>query len=64
MINLIDLSGKNIIITGASSGIGRETAILLSKLGAKLILIACNQEKLKNTINRMDREGYVEHFTG
>jgi len=60
MINLIDLTGKTIIVTGASSGIGRETAILLSKLGAKLIIIARNKEKLRDTINRLDGEGHAD----
>jgi len=60
MINLIDLTGKTIIVTGASSGIGRETAILLSKLGAKLILIARNKEKLRDTINSLDGEGHTD----
>jgi len=60
MINLIDLTGKTIIVTGASSGIGRETAILLSKLGAKLIIIARNKEKLRDTINRLDGKGHTD----
>jgi len=60
MINLIDLTGKTIIVTGASSGIGRETAILLSKLDAKLILIARNKEKLWDTINSLDGEGHTD----
>lgn len=47
MYNLIDLTDKNIIITGASSGIGRETAYLLHKLGAKVILIARRSDKLQ-----------------
>jgi len=59
MINLIDFTGKTIIITGASSGIGRETAILLSKLGAKLIIIARNKEKLRDTINSLDGEDHT-----
>ena len=46
MFNLVDLTGKRIIVTGASQGIGRDTAILLSKLGATLILIARNEDKL------------------
>jgi NAD(P)-dependent dehydrogenase (short-subunit alcohol dehydrogenase family) len=60
MINLIDFTRKTIIVTGASSGIGRETAILLSKLGAKLILIARNKEKLRDTINSLDGEGHAD----
>ncbi|GAI98647.1 unnamed protein product, partial [marine sediment metagenome] len=60
MINLIDFTGKTIIVTGASSGIGRETAILLSKLGAKLIIIARNKEKLRDTINSLDGEGHTD----
>ncbi len=60
MINLIDLTGKTIIVTGASNGIGRETAILLSKLGARLVLIARNKEKLKDTIDSLDGEGHAD----
>jgi NAD(P)-dependent dehydrogenase (short-subunit alcohol dehydrogenase family) len=45
------LSDKNIIITGASSGIGRQIAIEASKQGANLILIARNREKLEETLS-------------
>ena len=54
MINLIELNGKKIIITGASSGIGREIAVLTSMLGAQLILIARNTERLENVISRLE----------
>lgn len=57
-INPMDLSGRTILVTGASSGIGRETCILLSQLGARLILVARNLERLKETSERL--EG-VEH---
>jgi NAD(P)-dependent dehydrogenase (short-subunit alcohol dehydrogenase family) len=60
MMNLIDFTGKSIIATGASSGIGREIAILLSRLGARLILIARNKEKLRDTIHRLDGEGHAD----
>lgn len=40
----VDLSNKTIIITGATSGIGRETAIRLARLGANLILGCRNTE--------------------
>jgi NAD(P)-dependent dehydrogenase (short-subunit alcohol dehydrogenase family) len=35
-----DLSGKNVLVTGPTSGIGRGTALELAKAGAKLILVA------------------------
>ncbi len=41
------LSGKTILITGASSGIGKSIAIRLSELGAKCVLIGRNVERLK-----------------
>ena len=54
MINPMYLSNKHIIITGASSGIGRACAIQASRLGAKVSLIARNQDKLVETINLME----------
>ena len=54
MINPMDLSGKHIIVTGASSGLGRETCITLSKLGATISLIARNEERLNETCALMD----------
>lgn len=41
------IKGKVVIITGASSGIGEETAYLLAKKGAKLVLGARREEKLR-----------------
>jgi|GEM_PF-56107 NAD(P)-dependent dehydrogenase (short-subunit alcohol dehydrogenase family) len=38
LYNPINLSGKLVLVTGASSGIGREVAIVLSRMGARLIL--------------------------
>ena len=46
-----DFSNQTILITGASSGIGRQTAIDLSNLGAKLILVGRDLLKLKETQN-------------
>lgn len=59
MFNLVDLTGKKIIVTGASQGIGRDTAILLSKLGAKVILVARNQLKLQETISLCEGDGHT-----
>ena len=43
----MNFTNKVIWITGASSGIGKELAIYLSKLDAKLIISARNEEKLE-----------------
>lgn len=45
------LLGKVIVISGASSGIGRQCAILCNSLGAKLILIGRNEKMLQETID-------------
>lgn len=50
----MDLSGKNILVTGASSGIGKGIAIVLSKLRANVILAARNEERLKETYNELE----------
>ncbi|WP_282125703.1 SDR family NAD(P)-dependent oxidoreductase [Marinifilum flexuosum] len=49
VFNPLDLRGRKYLITGAASGIGRATSILLSKLGAKLILVDINLEGLEQT---------------
>ena len=46
-LNFNLLSGKTALITGASSGIGKETALTFARNGANLILISRNEEKLK-----------------
>lgn len=49
MLNPMDLTGKQILVTGASSGIGKETAILISKLGANLIITGRSVSALNDT---------------
>jgi NAD(P)-dependent dehydrogenase (short-subunit alcohol dehydrogenase family) len=61
VINPLDLTGKVILVTGASSGIGKETAIHLSRLGAKIILVSRNKDKLHETLHRMEGSGHSVH---
>ena len=49
-----DFNGKKVIVTGASSGVGRETAIILSQCGAKVILVARREAELIKTLEMMD----------
>lgn len=52
--NPFTLEGKTILITGASSGIGRAAAIACSKMGARIILSARNMEALEVTKSLLD----------
>jgi NAD(P)-dependent dehydrogenase (short-subunit alcohol dehydrogenase family) len=49
MDNLFDIEYKNILVTGASSGIGKEIAIKLNSLGANVIITGRNEERLNET---------------
>ena len=57
--NPFSLEGKNIIVTGASSGIGRQCAIDCSKMGARVALIGRNAERLEETRKQLEGEGHV-----
>ena len=53
------LNDKNIVVTGASSGIGRAIAIMLSEAGARLILIARRDEELQHTLTLMRGNDHI-----
>lgn len=59
MENPFSLEGKTILITGASSGLGRSTAIQCSKMGAKVVLVARNEERLKETMSNLVGDGHM-----
>lgn len=58
MYNPYSLEGKTILVTGASSGIGRATAIECSKMGAKVVITARSQSRLKETLDSLEGEGH------
>jgi len=49
--------GKVVVVTGASSGIGRATALKLAEAGARVVLVARGEEKLLETKQEIDRSG-------
>ncbi|MEI7698757.1 MAG: SDR family oxidoreductase [Planctomycetia bacterium] len=49
MKNPMDMTGKHVLVTGAGSEIGRATAVLLSELGASVVIVGRDIEKLKET---------------
>lgn len=59
MYNPFSLEGKTILVTGASSGIGRGTAIECAKMGAKIVLSGRNEQRLQETLASLDGEGHV-----
>lgn len=52
--NPFSLEGKTILITGASSGIGRGIAVECSKMGAQIIINGRNEERLHNTLSQLE----------
>ena len=58
MYNPFSLEGKTILVTGASSGIGRATAIECSKMGAQVIITARNEARLRETYNQLEGENH------
>ena len=58
MYNPFSLEGKTILVTGASSGIGRAVAIECSRLGAVVFLTARNEARLRETLATMEGRGH------
>lgn len=58
MYNPFSIEGKRILITGASSGIGRATAKECAKCGAQLVITGRNSERLKETYGLLDGAGH------
>lgn len=57
--NPFSLEGKTVLITGASSGIGRQIAIQCSRMGAQLIISGRNEDRLKETLAMMEGDAHL-----
>jgi len=54
-----NLAGKTAVVTGATGGIGAETALRLGKLGARVVVVARSPEKVASTVSGIpDAVGY------
>ena len=55
------VSGKKILITGASSGIGLETALKVGEAGGEVLLVSRTREKLEEVARQVEEAGGVAH---
>lgn len=53
------LTGKRVLVTGASSGIGKQIAITCSQMGAELVITGRNQDRLQATAASLHGEGHT-----
>lgn len=58
-MNLFELTNKHIVISGASSGIGKQCAISCASMGAKVSLLGRNLKRLEETLLAMEGEGHT-----
>ena len=59
MENPFSLEGKCILVTGASSGIGRGIAVACAKMGATVVLSGRNEARLQESLSSLNGEGHV-----
>lgn len=55
---MLNLNNKKVLVMGASGGIGRQTAIKLSELGANLVISGRDENRLKETFSMLKGEGH------
>ena len=58
------VKGKNILITGGTTGIGRATALLLAEAGANVLIIGHDENHLRDTLADVELKGLKDRVTG
>lgn len=58
MVNPLDLTGQRVLVTGASAGIGQATALLLSRLGAGIVAVGRDAERLNQSVAALEGSGH------
>ncbi len=61
MYNPFNLHEKTILVTGASSGIGRVAAIECSKMGARVVVTGRSRERLQQTYEALEGNGHLQY---
>jgi NAD(P)-dependent dehydrogenase (short-subunit alcohol dehydrogenase family) len=59
-MNAFDLKDKTVFVTGASSGLGMQTAITASEYGARVVITGRNTERLDRTFQLLKGEGHLQ----
>lgn len=57
--NPMDMTGRTVLVTGASSGIGQSLAILLSRVGARVVISGRDHDRLNHTLQLMSGSGHL-----
>jgi NADP-dependent 3-hydroxy acid dehydrogenase YdfG len=58
------LEGKNVIVTGGTTGIGRAIVLLLAKCGANVLFFGRHEQELKDTLNEIESIGGTSNIYG
>jgi len=60
MNNPFSLEGKTILVTGASSGIGREIALICANMGARMVITGRNETRLEDTYLQLNGDNHIK----